>query len=176
MLLPSSFISSHNSSLLKIIMPVFAASALLAIIIGVANMATKSNGLPKKQPSPSKKKASSPIKRELTTMTISTMKKMGKSTYVCKIMQFKNDFAAIWCVKQYHPNQDAFLRPFHIKVTKTLEFCEAGFLTVVKRHEHGGENTTALNSQDRYPRKLVIACPDENTMSPALSASLRLKR
>jgi hypothetical protein len=46
---------------------------------------------------------------------------MGKSTYVCKIMQFKNDFAMIWCVKQYHPNQDAFLRPFHIKVTETLQ-------------------------------------------------------
>jgi hypothetical protein len=154
---------------------IFAVSALLAIIIGIANMATKSNGLPKKQLFPSKKKASSPIKRELTTMTISTTKKMGKSTYVCKIMQFKNDFAAIWCVKQYHPNQDAFLHPFHIKVTKMLEFREAGFLTVINRHEHGGENTMALNSQDGYPRKLVIACPDENTHESCIECLAKVK-
>jgi hypothetical protein len=48
-------------------------------------------GSPKKQTSPNKKKALSPIKRELTTMTISTKKKMGKSYYLCKIMQFKQE-------------------------------------------------------------------------------------
>jgi hypothetical protein len=80
-----------------------------------------------------------------------------------------------------HPNQDVFLHPLHInmKITEMLEFCKAGFLTVVNCQEHGGEpleaeNTMALNSQDGYPRKLVIACPDEKTaMSPALSASLK---
>jgi hypothetical protein len=147
--------------MLCIIMPIFGTSALLSIIVGIANMATtKATRSPKKQSSPSKKKASSPIKRELTTMTISTNKKMGKSSYVCKIMQFKNDFAAIWCIKQYHPNQDAFLHLLHVKITDTLEFREAGLLTVVNRHDHGGENTTALNSQDGYPCKLIIACPD----------------
>jgi hypothetical protein len=88
--------------LLIIIMPVFATFAPLTIIVGIANMATtKATGSPKKQSSPSKKKASSPIKRELTTMTKSTNNKMGKSSYFLKIMQFKNDFAAIWCIEQY---------------------------------------------------------------------------
>jgi 5-formyltetrahydrofolate cyclo-ligase len=108
-------------------MPIFATSALFTIIVGVANMATtKATGLPKKQLSPSKKKASSPIKRELTTMTISTKKKMGKSSYVCKIMQFKNEFALIWCIKQYHPNQDAFLCPCHQNHQHAQVFCKAG--------------------------------------------------
>jgi hypothetical protein len=40
---------------------------------------TKTTGSPKKQSSPTKKKASSPIKRQLTTMTISTKKKMAKA-------------------------------------------------------------------------------------------------
>jgi hypothetical protein len=125
---------------------------------------TKATVLPKKQSSPSKKKASSPIKRKLTTMTISTNKKMGKSSYVCKIIQFKNDLAAaIWCDKQYHPSQDAFLHLLHIKIKDTLKFCEAGFLTVINCCDHGGENSTALNSQDGYPRKLIIACQHGKT-------------
>jgi hypothetical protein len=162
--------------MLCIIMPVFATSALLTIIVGIANMATtKATGLPKKQSSPSKKKASSPIKRELTTMTISTNKKMGKSSYICKIMQFKNDFAVIWCIKQYHPNQDAFLHLLHVKIMDTLEFCEAGLLTVVNCHNHGEENTTALNSQDGYPRKLIIACPDEKTHESQIECLTKVK-
>jgi hypothetical protein len=47
--------------------------------------------------------------------------------------------------KQYHPKQDAFLHPLHIKITETLEVCEAGFLMVINCQEHGGEKTTALD-------------------------------
>jgi hypothetical protein len=82
---------------MQILSPVFATSALLTIIVGIANMATtKATGSPKRQSSPGKKKALPPIKRELTTMTISTNKKMGKSSNVCKIMEFKNGFAVIF--------------------------------------------------------------------------------
>jgi hypothetical protein len=108
-------------------------------------------------------------------MTISTNKKMGKSSYVCKIMQFKNDFAMIWCIKQYHPNQDTFLHPLHIKITDTLEFHEAGLLMVINCHGHGGEKSTALNSQDGYPRKLIIACPDEKTHESQIECLTKVK-
>jgi hypothetical protein len=149
--------------MLCIIMPVFATSALLTIIVGIANMATtRPLDCPRSNHLLARRRLHLPS-RELTTRTISTNNKMGKSSYVCKIMQYKNDFAAIWCVKQYHPNQDTFLHPLHIKIMDTLEFCKAGLLTVVNNHDHGVENTTALNSQDGYPCTLIIACPDEKT-------------
>jgi hypothetical protein len=100
---------------------------------------------------------------------------MGKSSYVCKIMQFKNDFAMIWCIKQYHPNQDTFLHPLHIKITDTLEFHKAGLLMVINCHGHGGEKSTALNSQDGYPRKLIIACPDEKTHESRIECLTKVK-
>jgi hypothetical protein len=64
---------------------------------------------------------------------------------------------------QYHPNQDTFLHLLHIKIMDTLEFHKAELLTVIDCQYHGGENATTLYSQDGYPCKLIIACPDEKT-------------
>jgi hypothetical protein len=151
--------------MLCIIMPIFATSALLTVIVGIANMATtKATGLPKKQLSPSKKKASSPIKRELTTMTISTNKKMGKNSYVCKIMQFKNDFAAIWCIKQYH-------RKLHVKITDMLEFCKAGLFTVVNCHTMVEKTSWLLTLKMDIHASLSLLVQMKRPMNPELSAS-----
>jgi hypothetical protein len=46
---------------------------------------------------------------------------------------------------------------------------------VVNHHNHGGENTMALNSQDGYPRKLIIACPDEKTHESRIEYLTKVK-
>jgi hypothetical protein len=90
-------------------------------------------------------------------------------------MQFKNDFAAIWCVKQCHPNQDTFLHLLHVKITDTLKFCKAGLFTttVVTMLE---ETPWLLTLKMDIHRSLSLLAQMKRPMNPKLSASQKLKR
>jgi hypothetical protein len=60
-------------------------------------------------------------------------------------------------------------------LTRSSFASKAGLLMVVNNHNHGGENTMALNSQDGYPRKLIIACPDEKTHESRIEYLTKVK-
>jgi hypothetical protein len=153
-------------------MAIFAAYALLTIIDGIANMATtKATEFPKKQSSPSKKKASSPIKRELTTMTISTNKKMGKSSYICKIMQFKNDLPGFGASSNTNPTKTP---------SSTCSISKSRTRSSFARQD-SSQSSTAVTMVEKIPQlitlkmdihaNLSLLVKMERPMNPKLNAS-----
>lgn len=161
----TSNLSVHHSNLFTMLLSI--TSMLMAVSSSLAVLGVDSKRGSRK----SAAKKGSPMKKDLTTISITSKKKMKKSIYYLRIMGFKApNFEAIWCEKPNVQGQDAFLHPFQRSVTDTLDQREEGFIGTALRRMSHDENRAATNSGDGFLRKFVIRATEESTHATRIAA------
>jgi hypothetical protein len=132
-------------------------TALTALVAGTALAVTKSG---KKSTKNITAVSSSPTKRNLTEIKVSSTKQMRKVAYHLYIMKLAADIELVWCERE--PGTDGYLHPVFKAIEDDGMYRDDGVIMVSKRRVSLQENRALINSTNSYPRKVIVRVVDES--------------
>ena len=130
-----------------------------------ASSSQVNDGTSKELPSSaSPTKTSSPKRKVITQIKVSSSKQLFKPRYLLYILDLLGYVRLIFAEREGQPGSDAFLYPVHKAIgEETNPLREHGLIMVSHRHISQENNMARTNSNNNYPRKFIVGTYDEMT-------------